>query len=209
MDGPGYFVPAQNAGATLVEKKSEFIAHLAAVATEEEALAFLAGIRAQHRTASHNVYAYVLRKDARARFSDDGEPAKTAGLPVLAAIQHAGLFNCIIVVTRYYGGANLGTGGLVRAYGGVASQAIEAAGRATIRPVCRLDLTLPYPAYEPALRLLAESGARQAAEPVFAEDVRLAWLIPTEDAPPLAQSLTELLRGGQGLVQSDPFDQSW
>ena len=92
------------AQARIEEKKSEFIAHAAFADTEEKALAFLNGIRAKHRTANHNVYAYILRDGARMRYSDDGEPAKTSGLPTLEAIRHAGLVDCIVVTTRYFGG---------------------------------------------------------------------------------------------------------
>ena len=98
------------AQARIEEKKSEFIAHAAFADTEEKALAFLNGIRAKHRTANHNVYAYILRDGARMRYSDDGEPAKTSGLPTLEAIRHAGLVDCIVVTTRYFGGTLLGTG---------------------------------------------------------------------------------------------------
>ena len=109
------------ATAEIEEKRSRFIANVSFADTEEKALAFLASVRAQHRTARHNVYAYVLREGGRMRYSDDGEPAKTAGLPVLESIQHAGLTDCVVVVTRYFGGILLGTGGLVRAYTAAAS----------------------------------------------------------------------------------------
>ena len=98
------------------EKRSRFIASAAFADTEEAALAHLNRIKAANRTARHNVYAYVLREGGRTRYSDDGEPAKTAGTPVLEAIGHAGLSDVIVVVTRYFGGVLLGTGGLVRAY---------------------------------------------------------------------------------------------
>ncbi len=204
-----YHVPAQSAEARLVEKKSEFIAQLAAVESEAEALAFLETMRTRHRTASHNVYAYVLHQDARARYSDDGEPAKTAGLPVLEAIRHAGLFNCAIVVTRYYGGVKLGTGGLVRAYTAAAAAAIQAAGAATVRTVRRLSLTLPYPLYEPATRLLEQQNARLEREPAFTDSVHADYLIPAEDAPGLLESLRELLRGQSGASLSAPFEKNW
>ena len=84
-------------------------------------------VRAANRTARHTVYAYVLRQGGRTRYSDDGEPAKTAGTPVLEAIGHAGLSDVIVVVTRYFGGILLGTGGLVRAYTAAASGALAAA----------------------------------------------------------------------------------
>ena len=89
------------AQARIEEKKSEFIAHAAFADTEEKALAFLNGIRAKHRTANHNVYAYILRDGARMRYSDDGEPAKTSGLPTLEAIRHAGLVDCIVSPLRH------------------------------------------------------------------------------------------------------------
>ena len=89
------------------EKKSRFIGQIAPVSTEEEALAFIAEVKAAHRMARHNVYAYVLR-GGRVRYTDDGEPAKTAGMPTLEAIQHAGLEDVAVVVTRYFGGILLG-----------------------------------------------------------------------------------------------------
>ena len=117
------------------EKKSRFIASAAHVESEEEAVAFLEQIRAANRTARHNVYAYKLRAGNRERYSDDGEPAKTAGTPVLEVIGHSGLTDLIVVVTRYFGGILLGTGGLVRAYTSAASSALEAAEKVTVQPV--------------------------------------------------------------------------
>ena len=97
-----YKTIAALAEAEIVEKKSRFIGQIAPVATEEEALAFIAEVKATHRMARHNVYAYVLR-GGRVRYTDDGEPAKTAGMPTLEAIQHAGLEDVAVVVTRYFG----------------------------------------------------------------------------------------------------------
>ena len=95
------------------EKKSRFIAQLSFADSEEAAVAFLEKVRAENRTARHNVYAYRLREGNRERYSDDGEPAKTAGTPALEVLQHSGLTDLIVVVTRYFGGVLLGTGGLV------------------------------------------------------------------------------------------------
>ena len=111
-----YQTIAEVAEAEIVEKRSRFIGRIAPVGTEEEALAFIAEVKAAHRMARHNVYAYVLR-GGRIRYTDDGEPAKTAGMPTLEVVQHAGLEDVAVVVTRYFGGILLGTGGLVRAYG--------------------------------------------------------------------------------------------
>ena len=98
------------------EKKSRFIAQLSFADSEEKAVAFLEQVRAANRTARHNVYAYRLREGNRERYSDDGEPAKTAGTPALEVLQHSGLTDLVVVITRYFGGVLLGTGGLVRAY---------------------------------------------------------------------------------------------
>ena len=121
------------ASAEIEEKHSRFIASVSFADTEQAALDFLASVRAQHRTARHNVYAYVLREGNRTRYSDDGEPAKTAGLPVLEAIQHAGVTDCVVVATRYFGGILLGTGGLVRAYTASAAAGLAAAEIVTVR----------------------------------------------------------------------------
>ena len=109
------------------EKKSRFIAQLSFADSEEKAVAFLEQVRAANRTARHNVYAYRLREGSRERYSDDGEPAKTAGTPALEVLQHSGLTDLIVVITRYFGGVLLGTGGLVRAYTTATSRALEAA----------------------------------------------------------------------------------
>ncbi|MEG1932338.1 MAG: YigZ family protein, partial [Pygmaiobacter sp.] len=90
--------------ASFTEKKSIFIANISFVDTEEAAQSFLGAVRKEHRTANHNVYAYRLQEGERTRYSDDGEPAKTAGLPVLEVLHHAELVNVIAVVTRYFGG---------------------------------------------------------------------------------------------------------
>ena len=146
---------------TYEEKRSRFIATAAFADTEEKALAVLDRVRAANRTARHNVYAYVLRQGGRTRYSDDGEPAKTAGTPVLEAIGHAGLSDVIVVVTRYFGGILLGTGGLVRAYTAAASGALAAAEIVTMRQIVRCRVRLPYALFEQSQRLVA-GGRRQA-----------------------------------------------
>ena len=137
------------------EKRSRFIATAAFADTEEKAVAHLNRVRAANRTARHNVYAYVLREGGRTRYSDDGEPAKTAGTPVLEAIGHAGLSDVIVVVTRYFGGILLGTGGLVRAYTAAASGALQNAELVTMRLVTDCSVTVSYPQFEQAQRIIA------------------------------------------------------
>ena len=115
--GMTYKTVYSRGSAEIVEKKSRFIANVAPVSTEEEAIAFVSAIKSQYRDARHNVYAYVVAENNISRFTDDGEPSGTAGAPVLDVILKEGLTDVAIVVTRYFGGTLLGTGGLVRAYG--------------------------------------------------------------------------------------------
>ena len=186
------------------EKKSRFIGAAAFADSEESALHFLAAVRAANRTARHNVYAYVLRAENRTRFSDDGEPAKTAGAPVLACIRHAELFDVAVVVTRYFGGILLGTGGLVRAYTAAASGALAKAETVSMRLVVDGSIRVPYPLFEPAQRLLAAAGTRPG-EPVFADAVTLPWRMPAGTEAPLCAALNELTRGAAQIELSEPF----
>lgn len=190
--------------ASFTEKKSEFIANVSFVETEAAAISFLEEIRAQHRTASHNVYAYLLRDGLRMRYSDDGEPAKTAGLPTLDAIRHAGLTDCIVVTTRYFGGTLLGTGGLVRAYTEAAKLGLAAAQQVSVSVCVRGMLRVPYSIYEQAARLIAQAGARPG-EPQFADDVTLPFVMPAGTEQPLFENLQELCRGSVALQFSSPY----
>ena len=130
------------------EKKSRFIGQVAHVETEEEAVAFLDGVRSANPMARHNVYAYVLREGNRTRYSDDGEPPRTSGLPTLSVIEHAGLKDVICVTTRYFGGTLLGTGGLVRAYTKAAQDAFAAARLVEFAECVDIMVSVSYAHYE-------------------------------------------------------------
>ena len=121
----------------LTEKKSKFISTAAHCETEEEALEFLARIRKEFPDATHNVYAYIIDENNIFRYSDDGEPAQTAGMPVLDAMRKEGIVDAAVVVTRYFGGTLLGTGGLVHAYSASAVMGLKAAGIVT-RMLCNI-----------------------------------------------------------------------
>lgn len=108
----------------LIEKKSKFIANVKPVDNEDDALAFLNEMRSKYSDATHNVYAYVIDENNIFRYSDDGEPSGTAGMPVLDAIRKSGIVDVVVVVTRYFGGTLLGTGGLVHTYGASAKQGL-------------------------------------------------------------------------------------
>ncbi len=124
-----YKTVLKDAEAEMIERKSRFIGYCRPVKSQNEAVDFINEIRAMHRQATHNVYAYILREDNIMRYSDDGEPAGTAGVPVLEVIKKEGLTDVCVVVTRYFGGILLGAGGLVRAYGKSAKLGIDAAER--------------------------------------------------------------------------------
>lgn len=183
-----------SATAELVEKKSRFIGHCAPVETEEAALEFITQIRAQHRTASHNVYAYSLRDNNLCRYSDDGEPQGTAGLPVLDILTRGGITDAVIVVTRYFGGTLLGTGGLVRAYSETASLAVKEAGIAVMEMCSVYEITCDYPLYDrlqKTLELLEASIVNSA----FTDVVTLEAAILSAGAAKLIDDVSELTRG--------------
>lgn len=191
--------------AEIEEKKSRFIAHIAPVRTEEEALAFLERIRSEHRMARHNVYAYVLRAGGRVRYSDDGEPSKTAGLPTLEAIQHARLTDVIVVVTRYFGGTLLGTGGLVRAYTQATKAAIEAAELLPISRCVNIRLQIPYALYDRVAHLTAQSGIK-IADSSFTDTVELRLMMLEEMVDDASEKLQELVRDQGSMEISEPYD---
>ena len=127
MNSLEYKTIKKQACAEYEDRKSRFIANVFPVQTEEKALEYLNAVKKKYSDARHNVYAYVLEKDNIQRYSDAGEPAGTAGVPILDYIKKEGLSNVIVVVTRYFGGILLGTGGLVHAYSKAAKAGVEAA----------------------------------------------------------------------------------
>lgn len=181
------------ATAEVVEKKSRFIAQLAHVEGEDDALAFLQKIRTEHAQARHNVYAYILR-GGRVRYSDDGEPSQTSGMPTYETLAHAELVDVICVTTRYFGGTLLGTGGLVRAYTQACQEAIATA-RIVVVSQCRdVSLQVPYDLYQSVLRA-AEGPGVAVASTDFAEHVSLVFRALAEEADGLQARLVEATRG--------------
>ena len=152
---------ASSVSVEMEERKSVFIGHAAPVGSEEEARAFIDAKRREYHDATHNVYAYLLNGGAIARYSDDGEPQGTAGIPVLNVVKMSGATDLCVVVTRYFGGILLGAGGLVRAYGASARQAVEAAGLAVFEPWSVLRVTLSYSDYQKLAAALPKLGATE------------------------------------------------
>ena len=194
--------------AEIEEKKSRFIAHLAHVESEDEALAFLEEIRAEHRMARHNVYAYILRGEGaseRIRYSDDGEPQKTAGLPTLQTLQHAGLTDIACVVTRYFGGTLLGTGGLVRAYTQATQAAISESKRVTVSVCIDITLRIAYPLYDQMVRIAADCSAK-TLDTQYADAVTLTLRMLEGTQEPFLAKVTELCRGQEDITISKPLN---
>lgn len=177
-----------------VERRSRFLAHARPVTTEEEALAFLEQIRSKYWDASHNVYAYSLREGQIRRFSDDGEPQGTSGMPTLEVLTKSGITDAIIVVTRYFGGVLLGAGGLVRAYSHAARMAVDAAEVLTMRPCTVGELRCDYTQYGKLAALLpAMEGVVE--DTIFEADVCLKFHIPTELCVRLDKQLADATCG--------------
>ena len=189
-----YITVEQEASAQFVEKKSRFIGHCRPVATEEEALAFIQEKRSQYWDASHNVYAYVLRQGNLARFSDDGEPQGTAGIPVLDTLQKAGVTDCVVVATRYFGGILLGGGGLVRAYSHTASIALGAAHKVLMRECLLLSLSCEYALYGKVGALVPECGG-VVDDTQFTDQVSLSFHLDPALLPQLEKRLADATSG--------------
>jgi len=154
-----YRTVAREARVRFEERRSVFHGICAPIADEAEATAFLGGIRAEFPDATHHVPAWILGGERRLqKHSDDGEPSGTAGLPVLEALLHRGIEDVCLVVVRYYGGTQLGTGGLVRAYGQAASLAVDAAGVLDVAPCGRFRTTIRYGDLDRVQRGLRASG---------------------------------------------------
>lgn len=194
-----YLVPTKDADAEFVERRSRFIGHIFCTDTEEEALARLKQMREKHWDATHNVYAYII-KDGATRFSDDGEPGGTAGMPVLQVLQREGIFNVTCVVTRYFGGILLGAGGLVRAYAHSAKIALDAAGRSMKRVWTRVYLPCPYSWYERLkLEISAFGGIIRDTE--FGADVGFDLILPELQVEPFLAHVFDLSAGRiEGLI---------
>lgn len=153
-----YKTVANEATAEYTEKRSRFIAQVRPVHTEDEALAFLAEVRARHPQARHNVYAYVVRENNQSRYSDDGEPSGTAGLPLLNVLTKQNLTDVALVVTRYFGGILLGAGGLARAYGKSAAEGVLAATPVSMVHSQLLSVSFAYPLLGKIQHILGEGG---------------------------------------------------
>jgi uncharacterized YigZ family protein len=198
-----WFVPAGRARTEIRASNSRFIATAGPAASVEAARALIAEIRAEMPDASHHVYAYVIGHGATTTLgmSDDGEPSGTAGRPALAVLRGSGLGDVALVVTRYFGGTLLGTGGLVHAYGDAAKAVLALLPREEKIERRALVATLPYAAYDTTRRLVA-AHAGSIVDETFAADVTLRVLLPAAQVAALAAALSEAT-AGQARVERE------
>lgn len=190
----GYRTIAKAVTASFIEKKSEFIAALKPVQTADEAIAFIDEIRRANRKARHNVYAYIVRENNTTRYSDDGEPQGTAGVPVLNVLQKNQLTDVCCVVTRYFGGILLGGGGLVRAYSHSAALAVEAADIQVMEACYPITLQTAYSLYGKIAYQLPQLPILQK-DAVFGDTVTLSLLVPEALADAFRKDMVELTNG--------------
>ncbi len=191
----------QGAEAEIVEKKSRFIAQIEPVASEEEANNFIERVKKKHYDARHNCFAYTVGGEKPLfRFSDDGEPQGTAGKPIMEVINGAGIHNICIVVTRYFGGTLLGTGGLVRAYTAAAKEALLSCETKLMKRVCPVDITTSYSDLSKVQYILSSHDAH-LADQKFEESVTLHVEIPSEKCEQALRSVTEIT-GGKAFIKT-------
>lgn len=189
-----YRTVKQPGEAELVIKRSRFIGRCFPVADEQEALRLLEQVRRQHWDATHNCYAYSVGvSGACARYSDDGEPSGTAGLPMMEALRRSGVTDALVIVTRYFGGILLGAGGLVRAYSAAAAAAVRSAGEVEMRECVRLSLETPYPLWGRVEPLLRERA--QLDEVRYEAAVHAAAWVRREQSDALVRALIDRTDG--------------
>lgn len=184
-----------------VEKRSRFIGYCKPVTTEQEAVDFINSKRAEHWNATHNVYAYSLREGNIKRYSDDGEPSGTAGMPVLDVILKNDIYDVCIVVTRYFGGVLLGTGGLMRAYSQGAKTALEAGGVVLMQSCAVCGVRCSYNQYGKVSSLITELGGT-TDDTIYGADVTIKFHIKPEILSSLNKKFADAT-AGEVLASSD------
>lgn len=189
-----YLVPAGYGEAEFIEKKSRFIGRVWRTDTEAEALDCIRETREKHRDATHNVYAYIIRDNNLTRYSDDREPSGTSGMPTLNVFAGENIQNVCCVVTRYFGGTLLGTGGLARAYSKTAKMALEAAGIAQMAQWSVFELTCTYNFYETAMHI-AQDHSAIIRNTDFGVDVVLSVLVLSDRTNDFEANVKDLSSG--------------
>ncbi|MCL1858641.1 MAG: YigZ family protein [Oscillospiraceae bacterium] len=206
-----YKTVKKECSAEFTEKKSVFICTVKPVWNEQSALDFINQIRKKHGDASHNVYAYIIRDANIIRFSDDGEPNSTAGIPALSVLQKNDLTNIAAVVTRYFGGILLGAGGLVRAYSRAAKLAVDESGIVLYENHIEFDVLCGYPDYDKILKFI-KSEKIITDNTVFGENIILSLAVKYNlyekicaDIINLTNGKSDIIKNGERFSSSDLF----
>ena len=197
-----YTTVAKEAEAEQTIDRSRFIAHIAPVYSKEEADAFIAAIRTKYKDATHNVPAFIVGEKSELKWtSDDGEPQGTSGPPMLQMLEREGLTNLVCVVTRYFGGIKLGTGGLVRAYTSSAKLALEAAGKHTVRDVSKMVVEIPYTLLG-KLQNLEKNEPFMIEDAIYTDAVTLHLSMNLEDENRVEALLMEVSAGNAKILET-------
>ena len=175
----------------IVEKKSRFIANIAAVSSEEEAIEFIEKIKKKYYDARHNCYAYIIGdKGDKKKCSDDGEPQRSAGMPMMEVLENQGYFDIVAVVTRYFGGTLLGVGGLIRAYQGAVIEGLNASVSGEINEGFRAKYRFGYDFYG-KIKYIAESENIVIEDTLFDETVTISLIFNDSESERLQKKLVE------------------
>ena len=176
----------------IVEKKSRFIANIAAVSSEEEAIEFIEKIKKKYYDARHNCYAYIKGdKGDKKKCSDDGEPQRSAGMPMMEVLENQGYFDIVVVVTRYFGGTLLGVGGLIRAYQGAVIEGLNASVSGEIHEGFRAKYRFGYDFYG-KIKYIAESENIVIEDTLFDETVTISLIFNDGESERLQKKLVEV-----------------
>jgi len=204
-----YFVPFADFGEDrFEEKRSKFTGRLWHVETAEDAVAKIKEMREKYWDATHNCYAYILREGNVMRYSDDGEPQGTAGMPILEVLRHENLTDCVCVVTRYFGGVLLGAGGLVRAYTQGAVVALKAAQVVEMLPSCQYLCEVAYPLWD-KVQYALKSLPVQLLNSEFTTAVGFTLLIRQTDAQSVLDTLTRVTDGRIETLLEEESYRAW
>ena len=191
---------------TFEEKRSEFLCHAKHIKTAEEAEEFVKAKKKEYSDATHNCWAYILDGGTVQRYSDDGEPQGTAGMPILDTIRKSGVVDAVVVVTRYFGGILLGAGGLVRAYSHGSKVALEAAGIVTYEKYSVLAIECSYSDYQKYNVMLPQFNAI-IDDTEFTDKVTVTFAVKQPRVPELAAKITEMSGGKDELIEiGERFD---
>ena len=199
-----YYIPSGAGEAELTEKRSRFLGHVRPAETEDEARAFIAEMKKKYYDARHNCWCYLIRGGPE-RYSDDGEPQGTAGIPMLEVFRREGVTNAVCVVTRYFGGVLLGTGGLLRAYTQSAKDALDAAGISVVRRWLEARVPCPYAMLE-RLKLETAGFGGAVSDVEYGAQVTLSVLLPEERAEEFRARVFEL---GAGSIEAQITGESF